>query len=136
MALSPVADSDLPNDAGVARVVATKIFVSGLMVQAQVGVYAHERGRTQPLILDVELDVASVSPSELSETVNYEMVSDAARSLAAEGHVALVETFAEAVARACLSDPRVSRARVRVDKPEALAPHASSAGVEVVLVRT
>lgn len=136
MALSPVIDPEPSKPASAARVVATKIFVSGLKVEAQVGVYAHERGRTQPLILDVELDAATASPTQLSDTVNYELVSDAARALAASGHVGLVETFAEAVARACLADPRVTRVRVRVDKPQALAPHAASAGVEVVLVRT
>ncbi len=136
MALSPVTDSLPPDAAGSVRVVATKIFVSGLKVDAQVGVYAHERGRTQPLILDVELDAATASPTQLSDTVNYELVAEAARTLAASGHIGLVETFAEAVAQACLVDPRVSRARVRVDKPQALAPPAASAGVEVVLVRT
>lgn len=136
MALSPVTDPTQPLEAAPARVVATKIFVSGLRIDAQIGVYAHERGRTQPLILDVELDAAIAGPTHLAETVNYELVAEAARSLAASGHIGLVETFAEEVARACLGDPRVSRARVRVDKPQALAPHAASAGVEVVLVRT
>jgi len=46
-----------------------------------------------------------------------------------------VETFAERLARACLADPRVTQARVRVEKPLALAPDAVGAGVEVVLVR-
>jgi dihydroneopterin aldolase len=45
----------------------------------------------------------------------------------------LVETFADRLARALMSDARVIRARVRVEKPEALAPHAKAAGVEVVL---
>jgi len=34
-----------------------------------------------------------------------------------------------------MADPRVIRARVRVEKPEALAPDAAAAGVEVVLER-
>ena len=44
-------------------------------------------------------------------------------------------TFAEKLARVCLEDPRVSRARVRVEKPEALAPYAEAAGAEITLVR-
>ncbi|MFP5449358.1 MAG: dihydroneopterin aldolase [Alphaproteobacteria bacterium] len=136
MALSPVAEDQPTPEAGGFRVVASKIFVSSLRVDAYVGIYAHERGRSQPLVIDVELDAAVAGAEQLSETVNYELVAEAARSLAASGHIGLVETFAEMLARACLADPRVSRARVRVDKPQALAPHAASAGVEVVLLRT
>lgn len=136
MALSPLAEDQVSPDTGGCRVVASKIFVSTLRVDAYVGIYAHERGRSQPLVIDVELDAAVAGAEHLSETVNYELVAEAARSLAASGHIGLVETFAEMLARACLADPRVTRARVRVDKPQALAPHAASAGVEVVLVRT
>jgi len=136
MGLSPVAEDQISPDTGGCRVVASKIFVSTLRVDAYVGIYAHERGRSQPLVIDVELDAAVTGAEHLSETVNYELVAEAARSLAASGHIGLVETFAEMLARACLADPRVTRARVRVDKPQALAPHAASAGVEVVLVRT
>ncbi|MBC7167343.1 MAG: dihydroneopterin aldolase [Phenylobacterium sp.] len=135
MALSPVTESDLPPQTLGARVVATKVFVTGLKVDAHIGVYAHERGRTQPLVIDVELDAATAGAEHLSDTVNYELVAEAARQLAGAGHIDLVETFAERLALACLEDPKVSRARVRVDKPQALAPHAESAGVEVVLVR-
>ncbi len=136
MALSPVTESDLPAPTPGARVVATKVFVTGLKVDAHIGVYAHERGRAQPLVIDVELDAATAGAEHLADTVNYELVAEAARHLAASGHIGLVETFAERLALACLEDPKVSRARVRVDKPQALAPHAQRAGVEVVLVRT
>jgi dihydroneopterin aldolase len=49
--------------------------------------------------------------------------------------MALVETFAHRLAERCLADPRVSRARVRVEKPLALAPDAVGAGVEITLAR-
>jgi len=113
----------------------TKIFVTGLKVEAEIGVYAHEKGRAQPLVVDVELDVPSAGTRKLSETVNYEMVGEAARAIVAEGHIVLVEDFAERLARACLLDERVMRARVRVEKPLALAPHAAAAGVEITVVR-
>ena len=115
--------------------VMTKVFVTGLKVQAEIGVYRHEIGRVQPLVVDVELDVPTAGSHRLSETLNYETILDAARGIAAQGHIELVETFAERLARACLADPRVTRARVRVEKPLALAPDAVGAGVEVILVR-
>jgi dihydroneopterin aldolase len=117
------------------RVVMTRVFVTGLTVQAEIGVYKHEIGRVQPLVVDVELDVPTAGAERLADTLNYETILEAAQAVAAQGHIALVETYAERLAQACLADPRVSRARVRVEKPLALAPHAVGAGVEITLVR-
>jgi dihydroneopterin aldolase len=113
----------------------TKIFVVGLKIEAEIGVYRHERGRPQPLVVDVELDVPTAGAERLAETVNYETIAETARTVAAQGHIKLVEAFAEQLARACLADERVTRARVRVEKPMALAPQAAGAGVEVTVVR-
>ena len=118
-----------------AKVIITKVFVRGLAIQAEVGVYPQERGILQPLIADVELDVATAGAEHLSQTVNYETIAAAARAIAAEGHIELVELFAERLAAACLADERVTKARVRVEKPMALAPHAQAAGVEITAVR-
>jgi dihydroneopterin aldolase len=110
-----------------------KVYVRGLVVQAEIGVYEHEHGRRQPLVVDVELELEPGPFEHIADTVNYETVAERAREIAAAGHLKLVETFAERLARACLADRRVRAARVRVDKPEALAP--AVAGVEVRVER-
>lgn len=124
-----------PSAAGEPRVAMMKVFVTGLRVQAEIGVYRHEIGKRQPLSVDVELDVPAAGADRLADTVNYETILKAAQAIAAEGHIELVEAFAERLARACIADPRVSRARVRVEKPLALAPDAVAAGAEIVLER-
>lgn len=110
------------------------VFVRGIHVEAEIGIHGHEYGRTQPLIIDVELtiDVGGFREN-IADTVNYEAVVHHAQQIAAEGHVRLVETYAERLARACLGEPRVIRARVRVEKPQALAPAAQAAGVDLTL---
>jgi len=113
----------------------TKVFVTGLKVQAEIGVYKHEIGRQQPLVIDVELEAPAAGSERLSDTINYETILAAAREIAAGGHIELVEAFAERLARACLADERVTQARVRVEKPLALAPDAVAAGVEITLTR-
>ena len=118
------------------EVAMTKVFVTGLQVQAEIGVYRHEVGRMQPLVVDVELDVPTAGAERLADTLNYETILQAAQDVAAQGHIQLVESFAERLARACLADPRVTKARVRIEKPLALAPHATGAGVEITLVRS
>jgi dihydroneopterin aldolase len=113
----------------------TRVFVRGLRIDAEIGVHDHEHGRKQPLIVDVELDVEAAGWRALHETVNYEVIVEAARAIAAEGHIGLVENFARRLADRCLTYPRVAQARVRVEKPLALAPDAAGAGVEIIAVK-
>lgn len=110
------------------------VFVRGLTLEAAIGVYDHERGRTQPLVVDAELDLTPHHVGRLADTYNYEGVAEAARVLADEGHVGLVETFAERLARRLMADERVRRVRVVVAKPEAL-HGAEAAGCELALSR-
>jgi 7,8-dihydroneopterin aldolase/epimerase/oxygenase len=125
-----------PGELSVIRIEAARVFIRALRVEAEVGVYSHEHGRRQVLMIDVELEVAPASGDHLADTLNYEMIADHARTIAARGHHKLIETFAERLARACLEDSRVTRARVRIEKPEALAPDADAGGAEIILTRT
>jgi dihydroneopterin aldolase len=110
------------------------VFVRGLTVEAGIGVYDHEHGRLQTLVIDATLTLEPAPVERLADTINYETVAEAARAIVAEGHVGLVETFAERLAQACLADARVRRAAVRIEKPGAL-QGAAAAGCEVVLAR-
>jgi|SRR5580704_6004513 dihydroneopterin aldolase len=132
MPLTKPADAERPDTS---KIVITKVFVRGLKIDAQIGVYHHEKGRTQPLVIDVELDVAVTNWDSLAETVNYERIAEKARKVASQGHRGLVETFAHNLAEACFEEPKVTRARIRVEKPQALAPDAAGAGVEITAVR-
>jgi len=124
----PLPTADRPRREGLT------VFVRGLRVEAGIGVHDHEQGRLQTLIIDVSLDLAPAPVERLADTINYETVAEAARAIVAEGHVGLVETFAERLATACLEDERVRRCAVRIEKPGAL-DGAAAAGCEVVLAR-
>jgi dihydroneopterin aldolase len=116
------------------------VFVRGLALQARLGVYPHEKAAPQRVIIGVELAVedeaapASVGPDDLRRVVDYERVVRAARAAVADGHTLLVETLAERIALAALADPRVLRARVSVEKPEAF-PDAATVGVVIERMR-
>jgi len=124
----PLPTADAPRREGLT------VFVRGLRVEAGIGVHDHEQGRLQPLIIDVTLELAPAPVGRLADTINYETVAAAAHAIVAEGHVGLVETFAEQLAAACLDDGRVRRCTVRIEKPGAL-DGAAAAGCEVVLAR-
>lgn len=110
------------------------VHVRGLAVQANIGVYDHEKGRLQPLVVDVELDLGAAPVRELADTLDYDGVARIVRALATGGHIELVETFAEKVALSCLDDTRVLAVRVKVDKPSAI-PGAAAAGCTVSYAR-
>lgn len=124
----------VPAPAPLARREGLTVFVRGLEVQAGIGVYDHEHGRLQPLVVDVTLDLGPVEVQGLADTINYETVADACQRIVAEGHVGLVETFAERLALDCLGDPRVRAVTVRIEKPGALAA-AAAAGCELTYRR-
>ena len=117
------------------RVSRVHVFVRELRIDAEIGIYGHEYGRKQPLLIDVELEIVAATFEHISDTLNYEEVVARAQQIADAGHVMLIESFAERLALACLDDSRVVQARVRVEKPEALAPKAAAAGVEIILTR-
>ena len=117
-----------------ARQEGLKVFVRGLRVEAGIGVYDHEHGRLQTLVIDVTLELVPHDVERLADTVNYETIAEAARAIVAEGHVGLVESFAERLALDALRDARVRRVTVRVEKPGALEA-AEAAGCEVVYSR-
>lgn len=107
------------------------VFVRGLRLDAEIGVHAHEHGRTQMLTVDMEVEVEGAARARrLGDTLDYNRLVDAGRDLAQGGHVLLVEEFAARLLDACLALPDVRRAKVRVEKPGALAS-AAAAGVEL-----
>lgn len=134
MTVSPLPFPAAPVSGDAPRREGLTVFVRGLRVEAGIGVHDHEQGRLQPLIIDVTLALAPAAVERLADTINYETVAHAARAIVDEGHVGLVETFAERLASACLQDTRVRRCTVRIEKPGALEA-AAAAGCEVVLAR-
>jgi dihydroneopterin aldolase len=117
-----------------------KMFIRDLVLNASIGVYAHEHAARQRVRINLDLTVAdetgepvsraAVGRDELSRVVDYEAIVIRARAIVAAGHVQLVETLAERLASACLEDQRVLTARVRVEKLDVFAD-AASAGVEI-----
>ena len=110
------------------------VYVRGLRIDANIGIHDHERGRRQPLVVDVELTLGDQRVDHLSDTVNYDDIVTLARANVDVGHVELVEEYVERLARELLEDGRVIRARVRAEKPEAI-EGAEAVGCEIVLSR-
>lgn len=123
----------MPSDHAIALVqpaaaLTVEITISALQVAADIGVYAHEHGRPQPLMVDVVLSVDAPAHDRLDETVDYQRVADDAHALAL-GRTALIETYAMRLAERCIGYSGVHHVEVRVSKPGAL--RGGLAGVRV-----
>lgn len=109
------------------------VFIRDLRLDARIGVHGPEKGRAQPVRINIDLAVRDGGAGlgdDLANVVCYEQVVEEVKAILARGHVNLVETLAERIAETCLADLRVDAARVRVEKLAAI-PEASSVGIEI-----
>lgn len=121
----------LPRSASAPR---RKVFVHGLMLDAYIGAYESEQGVTQPIRIDIDMEViepANPVSDALEDIVCYDRMTDGVKAILAEGHIKLVETLAERVADLALSHPMVLSIMVRIIKPNAI-KEAQAAGVEII----
>ena len=113
------------------------VFVHDLCLDAHIGIYAHEKQGAQPVRINIDLTVReedSDIADQIDNVVCYEDVVKQVEKIIENGHLNLVETLAEEIAAACLEDPRVTVARVRVEKLKAIT-NAASVGVEIERTR-
>ena len=108
-----------------------RIFLRDFVLPVRVGAYAHERGKTQDVRFNVDVRVRRGDrlAEDMRDVVSYDLIADSIRMVAAQEHIALVETLAERIAALILTHPRVTTVMVRVEKLE-VGPGA--AGVEIV----
>lgn len=111
-----------------------RVLVRGLRVEAEIGLLPQEQGVTQPLSVDVEVDVDSPAVVVLADSVDYGGVAEDVRALAAAGPWRLVEHLAQRIAARVLMRPHAQAVTVRVLKTALLAD-AAAAGCELRLSR-
>lgn len=99
-----------------------RIALRGLKVHGRHGVFDHERANGQNFIVDVvlELDTSVAARTDaLEDTVDYGKLAHTVAAVVAGEPVRLLETLADRIATACLTDARVTLAEVSVHKPHA-----------------
>ena len=113
-----------------------RVFIRNMEAHAHIGVHGHEQGKSQPIRINVTLEVEDARDfaDRLESVVDYEALAGRIHALLGTGHFNLAETLAERIADICFTDVRVSAARVSVEKLRVL-PGAESAGVEIERTR-
>lgn len=131
-AVSPAADGHLSPKPGVPD----RIFVRDYVLPCAIGAYEEEKGVTQKVGFTVEAVVATENArihDDLANVPSYDDIIKVIEATVREGHINLVETYAERIAGRCLQDPRLAEVRVRVEKLER---GPAGVGIEIVRQRT
>jgi dihydroneopterin aldolase len=134
IAEKPAADYSILSARGYSRDDMTdipdRLHVRDLVLPVEIGAYASEHGKQQRVRFDVTAEVRrkSQQPEDLRHVFSYDLIIDAIKALVSSGHIVLVETLAERIARRLLQHADVLSINVRVEKLD-LGPGA--VGVEI-----
>ena len=110
-----------------------KIYIHGLQAQGIIGVNPDERIAPRSILIDIEVafDTSRAGASDnIQDCVNYATLAKNARRIAETSEHFTIEALAEDLAQMCLSEIKVSSARIRVEKPGIL-DYVTSVGVEI-----
>ena len=115
-----------------------RLFLRNFRVDAHIGVHDFEKGRTQRLLINVDLFVplASTTPQadELAEVVDYDFIRQTVSQRIARGHIGLQETLVDDLLMSMLQHPQVHAARVSSEKSDVY-PDCEAVGVEVFAIK-
>jgi FolB domain-containing protein len=110
-----------------------QIFISDLVARGILGINDWEREKPQEIRINIILfsDVSTAGESDdIRDSVNYHTIARKVLAHAETAQRFTVEALAADLMRLCLEDPRVLKARVRVEKPGAVR-FSRSVGVEI-----
>ncbi|AJQ96899.1 dihydroneopterin aldolase [Gynuella sunshinyii] len=110
-----------------------KVLIKGLEVEAVIGVYDWERGITQKLVLDIELDWdnrPAARHDDLSLALDYDRLSQRLLAFIGASQYGLIETLAEETARLIHEEFAVPGVLLTLYKPGAVKA-AQTVGVQI-----
>ncbi len=109
------------------------VIIRDLRVEALIGIHKRERHFRQTVSIDLDIGLPSeavFASDKVSDTVDYEQVANAIRTLAASGHFRLIETLADRIAALITRDFGAPWVKVTAAKIGIL-PNAKFVGVTI-----
>ena len=109
------------------------IFLNDFLIQANIGVYKHEKEITQPLRINIIAKVKNpknINDDNLQSVVCYNQISKKIKKIIKSGHTILLEKLAEKIFQECFKNKRIETMKIRLEKLDAI-QDAESAGIEV-----
>jgi 7,8-dihydroneopterin aldolase/epimerase/oxygenase len=105
-----------------------EIRIEDIRIAADIGIYAHEIGRAQGIVVSVRLRLLPIENDRIEDTVDYNLIVSYALTLGNE-RIELIETFARRLAELCLTHERILMAEISVCKSSAMTNGVPSARV-------
>ena len=109
------------------------IFLNDFMIDANIGVYKHEKIKSQPLRINIIAKVKNpktINDDKLYSVVCYNQISKKIKKIIKSGHTILLEKLAEKIFQECFKNKRIQTMKIRLEKLDAI-EEAESAGIEV-----
>ena len=109
------------------------IFLNDFMIDANIGVYKHEKIKSQPLRISIIAKVKNpkkINDDKLYSVVCYNQISKKIKKIIKSGHTILLEKLAEKIFQECFKNKRIQTIKIRLEKLDAI-EEAESAGIEV-----
>jgi len=100
-----------------------RVFIEGLEIEAQIGIYDWERRIRQPLLFDLEMAFDNRVPAAsdaIADTLDYKAVSKRLIAFVSASSFGLVETLAERCAEIILREFGVESLKLKLSKPGAV----------------
>lgn len=107
------------------------IFIKNWIVDAGIGIHAHEQNKKQKIRLNITFfqhDEVPFTSKKINDVVDYEVHKNKIQAIIDIRHEPLVETLADRIAQSCLDDKLVTRVIVELEKL-AILPGTESCGV-------
>ena len=109
------------------------IFLNDFIIDANIGVYKHEKIKSQPLRINIIAKVKNpkkINDDKLYSVVCYNQISKKIKKIINSGHTILLEKLAEKIFQECFKNKRIQTMKIRLEKLDAI-QEAASAGIEV-----
>ena len=99
------------------------LFIHGLRLDTEIGVYEWEKNVKQPIRLDIEVDTNvynAAATDALPDALDYQKITDRVTAFIQSKHFHLVETVAESVANLIIKEFTAHWVKVKVSKLSAI----------------
>ena len=86
------------------------IFLNDFTIQANVGVYKHEKEKSQPVKINIVAKVRNpkkINDNNLQSVVCYNQISKKIKKIIKSGHTILLEKLAEKIFQECFKNKRI-----------------------------
>lgn len=121
----------------VADIPPDRIHIRDLTIRCIIGLYPEERREKQDVIVNLVLEAdlrAACQSDRLEDTVDYKGLKKRIVAMMESSSRFLIERLAEDIAELCLTESKIERVTVSLDKPGALR-FARSVAVEITRAR-